>query len=107
MLPKAVCGAPPPLRLPLTTGGDLPCGKPKAVGGGGTASSALCGKAGAVSALLSDEEASEAAAEATGAEGWKSWAGCEPALGAPNGLGGTRGIVVAAGLDLQQHMRGQ
>jgi len=39
-----------------------------------------------VPALLSDEEGSEAAAEATGAEGWKSWAGCEPALGAPNAL---------------------
>ena len=82
MLPKGICGATPPLLLPLTTGGDLPCGKPKAVGGDGTASLALCDKAGAgaVSALLSDEEGSEAAAEATGAEGWKSWAGCEPAL---------------------------
>ncbi len=84
----------------------MPCGKPKAVGGG-TASLALSGNAGAVSGLLSDAEGSEAAAEATGAEGWKSWAGCEPALGAPNALRGTRGIAVAAGLDLQQHMQGQ
>ena len=42
-----------------------------------------------VAELLSGEEASEAAAEVDGAEGWKSWGGCEPALGAPNGLGGT------------------
>lgn len=85
----------------------MPCGKPKAVGGVGIALSALCGNAGAVSVLLSDEKGAEAAAEATGAEGWKSWAGCEPALGAPNALGGTRGIAVAAGLDLQQqHMWG-
>lgn len=82
----------------------MPGGKPKAVGGDGTASLALCANAGAVSALLSDAMGSEAAAEATGAEGWKSWAGCEPALGAPNALGGTKGIAAAAGLDLRQHM---
>jgi len=86
VLPKGICGAAPPLLLPLTTGGVLPCDKPKAVEGDGTASSALCSSADAVPALLSDEEGSEAAAEATGAEGWKSWAGCEPALGAPNAL---------------------
>jgi len=86
VLPKGICGVAPPLLLPLTTGGVLPCDKAKAVEGDGTASSALCSSADAVPALLSDEEGSEAAAEATGAEGWKSWAGCEPALGAPNAL---------------------
>lgn len=46
------------------------------------------------------EEAS-AMADAVRAEGIKTWAGCEAALGTPNGLGGTRGSAAAAGLGLQ------
>lgn len=63
-----------------------------AIGAGGTAASLptpLVVSAWRVAEALSGEEVSEAAAEADGAEGWNSWGGCEPALGAPNGLGGT------------------
>ncbi len=61
-----------------------------------------CTAAESDSALLSDDKVSAATAAA---EGWKTWAGCGPALRAPKGLGGTRGTAAVAGLDLQPDFR--